>query len=133
MARLCLKSVARFAFAAGVVWGLYFLKAEGLFRLYPAAMVSLALGAFAVSLFRTPLVEVFARRMGEDLDGRGVAYCRRVTVVWTVFLSVHLAVTVATVFASRRIWAIYNGGIAYFLLSALFLGEWLYRRRLRHG
>ena len=133
MARPCLKSVARFAFAAGVVWVLYFLKAEGLFRLYPVAMVTIALGTFAISLFRTPLIEVFARKMGEDLDERGVAYCRRVTIVWTVFLSVHLAVTIATVFASRQIWAIYNGGIAYFLMSALFLGEWLYRRRFRHG
>ena len=133
MARPSLKSVARFAFAAGMVWGLYFLKVEGLFRLYPVAMVSLALGAFAISLFRTPLIEVFARKMGEDLDERGVAYCRRVTIVWTVFLSVHLAVTIATVFASRQIWAIYNGGIAYLLMSALFLGEWLYRRRFRHG
>ena len=124
-------TLLRIALTPIVVWALYLIRANIWFRLYPAVMVSVALAAFAVSLFRTPLVEVFARRMGESLDDRGVAYCRRVTVVWTVFLSAHLAVTLATVFASREVWALYNGFIAYVLMGALFLGEWLYRRRIR--
>lgn len=126
-------TLLRIALTPIVVWALYLIRANIWFRLYPAVMVSVALAAFAVSLFRTPLVEVFARRMGESLDDRGVAYCRRVTVVWTVFLSAHLAVTLATVFASREVWALYNGFIAYVLMGALFLGEWLYRRRIRRG
>lgn len=124
-------TLLRIALTPIVVWALYLIRANIWFRLYPAVMVSVALAAFVVSLFRTPLVEVFARRMGESLDDRGVAYCRRVTVVWTVFLSAHLAVTLATVFASREVWALYNGFIAYVLMGALFLGEWLYRRRIR--
>ena len=124
-------TLLRIALTPIVVWALYLIRANIWLRLYPAVMVSVALAAFAVSLFRTPLVEVFARRMGESLDDRGVAYCRRVTVVWTVFLSAHLAVTLATVFASREVWALYNGFIAYVLMGALFLGEWLYRRRIR--
>lgn len=126
-------TLLRIALTPIVVWALYLIRANIWFRLYPAVMVSVALAAFSVSLFRTPLVEVFARRMGESLDDRGVAYCRRVTVVWTVFLSAHLAVTLATVFASREVWALYNGFIAYVLMGALFLGEWLYRRRIRRG
>ena len=109
------------------------LRANVWFRLYPALMVSLALAMFAVSLRRTPLVEVIARKMGESLDDRGVAYCRRVTVVWAVFLSVHLLMTIATVFATHEIWAVYNGLVAYLLMGALFAGEWLYRRRFRRG
>ena len=66
-------------------------------------------------------------------DAQGVAYCRRVTVIWTVFLAVHLSVTVATVFATHEIWAVYNGLVAYLLMGALFAGEWLYRRRFRRG
>ncbi len=114
-----------------VVWALYFLKARVWFRLYPAVMVALALAVFAVSLFRTPLIEVFARKMGETLDARGVAYCRQVTRVWVAFLSVHLLVTVATVFLSREIWVFYNGFLAYVLMGSLLLGERLYRRRVR--
>lgn len=126
-------TILRIALTPFVVWALYVLKANVWFRLYPAIMVSLALAVFAVSLARTPLIEVFARRMGESLDEHGVAYCRRVTVVWTIFLAVHLAVTVATVFASHEVWAIYNGLIAYLLMGALFAGEWLYRKMVRHG
>ncbi len=114
-----------------VVWALYFLKARVWFRLYPAVMVALALAVFAVSLFRTPLIEVFARKMGETLDARGIAYCRQVTRVWVAFLSVHLLVTVATVFLSREIWVFYNGFLAYVLMGSLLLGERLYRRRVR--
>jgi len=123
----------RVALTPFVVIALYLLKANVWFRLYPAIMVSIALAAFAVSLFQTPLVERMARGMGEDLDARGIAYCRRVTQVWTVFLSANLVVTVATVFASREVWALYNGCIAYVLMGLLLVGEWLVRRRIRHG
>ena len=125
--------LARVALTPVIVWVLYLLKANVWFRLYPAVMVSLALAAFFVSLFRTPLVESIARRMGENLNERGVAYCRSVTKVWTAFLAVHLVVTVATVFASQKVWVLYNGCIAYVMMGSLFVGEWLVRRRIRRG
>ena len=125
--------ILRLTATIGVVWAVYLLRAGVWFRLYPAAMVAVALAFFALSLRRTPLVETFARRMGETLDERGVAYCRRVTVAWTVFLLVHFAVTLATVFASHEVWAIYNGFLAYVLIGAMFAGEWLVRRRVRRG
>lgn len=133
--RVRLSTVLRLTLAPLVVWGLYCLRANVWFRLYPAVIVVLALGAFAWTLLpgRMPLVECFARRMGEQLDARGVAYCRRVTEVWTAFLLVHLGVTIATVFLSREIWVFYNGFLAYVLMGALFVGEWLVRRRVRHG
>ena len=123
----------KFAIAPIVVWAMFWLKANVWFRLYPAIMGAIALGAFAFSLFRRPLVEKFAIMMGERLDDRGRRYCRRVTVAWTIFLSLHLVVTIATVFAPMRCWAIYNGGIAYALLALMFGGEWLIRRRIRNG
>ena len=126
-------TVMRVALTPVVVWAIYLLKGNVWFRLYPAVMVAIALAAFAVSLFRTPLVEVFARGLGETLDVRGVAYCRCVTQVWTGFLAVHLVVTVLTVFASDRIWALYNGFVAYVLMGCLFAGEWIVRRRVRRG
>lgn len=127
------KTILRLACGIFAVWTLYLLRANVWFRLYPAVMVAIALSAFAISLFRTPLVEIFARRAGERLDERGVAYCRQVTVVWTVFLSLHLCATVATVFASDKVWALYNGCIAYILMGMLFAGEWLYRKKVRRG
>jgi len=126
-------TILRLALTPLVVWAIFLLKANVWFRLYPAVMVAVAFLGFAVSLLRTPFVETFARRMGETLDAGGVAYCRKVTWVWTLFLAAHLAVTVATVWAPYDVWAWYNGCIAYVLMGALFAGEWLYRRRMRRG
>ncbi len=127
------RKALRLVGAVALVWILYLLKANVYFRLYPAVVVALALGLFAVSLFRTPLVERIARARGVTLDARGVAYCRKVTIAWVVFLSAHLAVTVATVFASREVWAVYNGFLSYLLIGAMFVGEYGIRRRVRRG
>ena len=128
-----MKLAIRIILGLVIVWLIYLAKANVCFRLYPAVMVSLFLGCFAVSLFRTPLVEVFARRMGEKLGEKGVEYCRKVTVAWVVFLSVHLAVTVWTVFLSREVWVLYNGCIAYVLMGLMFGVEFLFRKRVRNG
>jgi len=133
MRRSRAKTIMRIILAPLVVWVLYLVRANVWFRLYPAVMVAIVLTVFSLSLFKTPLVERFARGMGETLDARGVAYCRRVTQVWVGFLVVHLIVTVMTVFASERVWVAYNGVIAYVLLGALFAGEWIVRRKVRHG
>ena len=128
-----LNAIMRTALAAAVVWAIYLLKGNFWFRLYPALVVGAFLAAFGLSLLGTPLVERIARRMGEELDEGGVAYCRSATVAWTVFLSIHFAVTIATLFASREVWAAYNGFVAYLLIGAMFLGEYIVRRRARHG
>lgn len=132
MRRLPVRFLARLVMTLGVVWALYLLRANIWFKLYPAVMVTAVLTAFAVSLWRTPLVEVIARKMGEVLDARGVAYCRNVTRLWVIFLSAHLAVTLATVFAPPAVWVWYNGCVAYVLMGGLFVGEWLYRKKVRH-
>ena len=133
MRRAPVRFLLRLLLTLGAVWAIYLLRANVWFKLYPAVMVAGALTVFAVSLWRTPLVEVFARKMGESLDARGVAYCRNVTRLWVAFLAVHLVVTVATVFAADAVWAAYNGCIAYVLMGGLFAGEWLYRKKVRHG
>ena len=127
-----MRPAVRALLAAALVWALYFLRANVWFRLYPAVVVALAWLSFALSLVRgRPLAETFARRLGKRLDARGAAYCRKVTVAWTAFLSVHLLVTLSTVFwASREVWVLYNGGIAYALLAAMFVGERIVRRRI---
>ena len=127
-----MKFALRMFFGFAVIWLIFFTRFRAL-RWYPALMAAVFLAAFALSLFRTPLAEVFARRAGERLDETGVRYCRKVTIVWTVFLALHLAVTVGTVFLSREAWAIYNGAIAYVLLGLMFGGEYLVRRRIRRG
>ena len=115
--------VAKVALGIGLVWAIYLLRASrwaNLSRFYPVIISAGMWGAFALSL----------RRGAVPL---GVVYCRRVTWAWVLFLGAHLSVTVATLWASAEVWAIYNGGVAYALMGLMFAGEWLIRRRVRRG
>lgn len=111
-----------------LVWTLYLVRAGIWFRLYPVFVVALVWSMFVRSLFRTPLVEVFAGRLGATLDVPTKCYCRNVTRLWVAFLGVHFFVTLATLWAPLKVWAFYNGCLSYVLIGALLGGECLYRR-----
>lgn len=115
----------------GVIWGLYFLRDNIWLRAYPLVISCGVWFLFVRSLFKIPLVEVFARRMGEKLDVAGVQYCRRVTVAWVIFMTLHVAVTTATLFLSHHVWALYNGCLAYILIGGMFAVEFLIRKRVK--
>ncbi|MDF3888454.1 COG4648 family protein [Cupriavidus basilensis] len=108
-------------------------------KLYPVLVNSVMLGLFGWSLRYPPsLVERLARLREPGLPPAGVAYTRRVTQAWCVFFVCNGALSAVTaVFASDRVWALYNGGVAYALIGAMFAGEWLVRQRVmargRHG
>ena len=106
-------------------------------KLYPVLVNVALLLVFGLSLrFGTPVIERLARIQEPDLPAYAVAYTRRVTQAWCVFFLVNgaIALTTATL-ASERVWALYNGLVAYVLIGAMFAGEWLLRQRLkvRHG
>ncbi|WP_240755973.1 hypothetical protein [Pandoraea sp. XY-2] len=107
-------------------------NSELLLRCYPVA-VNLGMGlTFAMSL-RAPMsmVERIARLHQPDLPVDATPYLRNVTRVWIVFFIFNGAVALATaLWASREIWSLYNGGIAYVLIGLLFAAEWLWRRRM---
>ena len=101
-------------------------------KFYPV-LVNLGFFAlFAGSLFSAQsFVERLARLREPDLPPRAIAYTRRVTWVWSLFFVVNGGVAAYTaVAASDKTWALYNGFIAYLLIGALALGEWLVRRRV---
>ena len=106
-------------------------------KLYPVLVNAALLLVFGLSLrFGTPVIERLARIQEPDLPAYAVAYTRRVTQAWCVFFLVNGAIALATAtLASERVWALYNGLVAYVLIGAMFAGEWLLRQRLkvRHG
>lgn len=107
-------------------------NSELLLRLYPAGV---NLGFFMVffrSLYVPPtMIERFARVQTSVLSPEAVAYTRRVTQVWCGFFILNGALAVYTALAtSRKVWALYNGGIAYALMGLLFGAEWWTRRRM---
>jgi len=105
---------------------------ETLLRLYPAGISLALLALFGLSL-RTPpsLAERMARLSHADLPEAAVRYCRHVTEVWCGFFAVNAAISIwSALAASREVWAIYNGFIAYIAIGTLLGGEWLLRRHL---
>lgn len=101
-------------------------------KLYPVMVNLVMLAVFGWSLLgRQSLVERLARLREPDLPPAGVRYTRRVTQAWCLFFIVNGTLAALTAcFASDRVWALYNGGIAYVLIGAMFAGEWLLRRRV---
>ncbi|MFS8978035.1 hypothetical protein PO002_26595 [Cupriavidus necator] len=101
-------------------------------KLYPALVNVVLLAVFGWSLLRPPtVVERLARLREPDLPPTGVAYTRKVTAAWCLFFCCNGSIALATAwFASDRVWALYNGAIAYVLIGAMFAGEWLVRRQV---
>jgi uncharacterized membrane protein len=91
------------------------------------------LAVFSTSLrFGPPLVERLARLQEPDLPPFAVAYTRRVTQVWCGFFVLNGSLALLTaLYASDRVWMLYNGLLAYVMMGVLFAGEWLVRRRVK--
>jgi len=108
-------------------------------KLYPALVNAVLLAVFAASLrFPPTVIERIARLQDPQLPPRGVVYTRRVTQVWCGFFVVNGTLALLTaLYASDRVWALYNGLLAYGLMGLLFGAEWLVRQRVmaehRHG
>ncbi len=102
-------------------------------KLYPVLVNALLLLVFGLSLRHgTPVIERLARLTEPRLPPEGVAYTRRVTEAWCAFFALNgLAAAGTAWWCPTEVWALYNGFIAYLLISAMFGGEWLLRRRLQ--
>jgi uncharacterized membrane protein len=99
-------------------------------QLLPMAVSLFLLGSFAWSLFSgPPIVERFARLADPDLPDFCVPYCRKVTIAWCVFLAANALCAGWLAFAgSFEAWALYTGLVAYLLLGAGFVGEFVVRK-----
>jgi len=106
-------------------------------KFYPLLMNLIFLGVFATSLRYPPsIIERIARLRDPNLSPAGVAYTRRVTLVWCIFFVGNgTLAAITTLWGSDQVWFWYNGVIVYLLMGLLFAGEWLVRQRVmrRHG
>lgn len=107
----------------------FWLDSSGAVLYYPVLVNAALLVLFAASLVSPPsVIERIARLREPDLPQAGVAYTRRVTIVWTVFFALNGAMALYTaVFTTLETWALYNGFIAYVLIGAVFAVELLIR------
>jgi uncharacterized membrane protein len=102
-------------------------------KAYPVAISLAAALVFGGSLIAPPsLIERIARLREPDLSEEGQAYCRKVTLVWTVWLVLNALIAgVLGWTGPDSAWAIWTGIAAYAVMGLLFLGEIAIRRRVR--
>ena len=84
------------------------------------------------------VVERLARLQEPDLppDSGGLHAARHADVVRLLHPQWRHRAVITALWSSERVWALYNGLIAYVLMGTLFAGEWLVRQRVkarRHG
>lgn len=104
-------------------------------KLYPAVMNGAFLFTFASTLFMKPNICFrFAclsdRKLADSPMARNVErYCQKVTVLWCVFFILNGSAALLTVFlGDDKSWSVYNGGISYALMGAIFAGEYITRK-----
>ena len=108
-------------------------RADLSLKAYPICVNLGLLAVFGQSLWRPPtVIERLATLHEGPLDERGRRYTRGVTQVWCAFFVLNASLSMATaLFATERVWALYNGCVSYVLMGLLFAGDWLLRRHVR--
>jgi uncharacterized membrane protein len=103
---------------------------DAILRLSPLLIHISLFYIFMQSLNTTPLIEQFARLdFGDTLPAGIIAYCRKLTILWTIFFAANIAgCTWLAILGDDATWVLYNGLIVYLLIGALLLGEYLWRR-----
>jgi uncharacterized membrane protein len=122
-----------FVVAAVVVAGLATFDTPLAMKAYPAAVSLAAALVFGATLLRPPsLIERFAQFRNDDLTPAAKLYCRKVTIVWTVWLCANTIIAaILSLPGYDTAWALWTGVVAYFFMGALFAGEMMVRRRMR--
>lgn len=112
--------------------GIAFLNVTLAARSYPVLMSLAAASVFAATLFKpASLVERIAVARGHAWSEGLRAYCRKVTLLWTVWLILNAAVAaVLAVGNDDRAWALWTGLVSYLISGLLFGIEWLVRTPL---
>lgn len=115
---------------------IFMLNSESGLRFYPVLINLCMLFTFAYTLIYPPsMIERFSRLVTPELSPQGVAYTRKVTMVWCVFFTMNALFSAYTaLFFSLKAWSLYNGLIAYGLVGLMFVVEYpvrLYVKR-RH-
>lgn len=98
--------------------------------LYTPALINLGLLlSFGSTLFiGPPIIETFARKQRIELSDVEIKYCRKLTVIWSVFFIVNGGVSVViSLGRNMDSWIFYNGFLSYIMIGLLFSIEMTYR------
>lgn len=98
-------------------------------KFYPVAANLTVFMIFFTSLFtKETVIQKIARTIEGELDEFTKKYTRNLTYIWCIFCFCNLLISVATVFLSEKIWALYNGCISYIAIGSMFAVEYIVRK-----
>lgn len=124
IAALRLPAVAAGSALAGLVTG-----EPRMLLLLPSLSQLAFAGVFLGSLRGTPLVEHFARMQKPELRPEQVRYCRTVTWVWGIVLTVAAVAGLAlAAWAPLAVWTAFTAVGSYVLVGVVSTVEWLVRK-----
>ena len=96
---------------------------------YPVLVNAILFVLFAGSLReKDPLLLRIVRARGITISEYGPMYLTRLTAVWAGFFVINGIIALWTISQSIEIWTVYNGFIAYVLVAALVVCEFIFRR-----
>lgn len=115
-----------------------FLTNQAVFlKLYSVVISAIFLTVFGSTLFFPPtIIFRFATLADRSIEGSNFEdkvkdYCKKVTIVWCIFFIFNGSAAFYTaLFASDKVWSIYNGGISYVLTGSLFIIEYIIRKKV---
>ena len=124
---------APFVIAATVIVLLAALDTPLAVKAYPVAVSLAAASVFGATLLHPPsLIERFARLREVELPPAALSYCRKVTIVWTVWLSANTIIAaILALPGNDAAWALWTGLVAYLIMGALFASEIVVRHIIR--
>ena len=127
------KSKILFILGSSIVCA-HFLSRNAFFiYIYPVVTNLLFTSIFIISLNKTPIIEIFARKIHKKLDEKAIIYTRKATIAWSIFLTINTIASFITLFLSVNAWTLYNGLISYLLIGMMMLAEWCIRKKIQKG
>ena len=110
----------------------FFSKSPLVLKMYPALADVMYIVILGTSLYIPPplvcyFIEIFDKSIKEKIEPEKFdGYCRKASIVWIGFFVIDGIISVLTVFfVSDLAWGIYNGGITYFIMGLIFIGEFV--------
>ena len=82
---------------------------------------------FGSTFSEETVIQKMAKLMEPNIKPKALEYTRKLTYIWSIFMLANFFISLATVFMSEKVWAIYNGFLSYMLVGVFFIIEYMVR------
>lgn len=101
-------------------------------KFYPVAVNFCIFLIFFTSCFaKETVIQRGARLVEPEIKPKALEYTRNLTYVWSLVTFLNLLFSLATVYMSEKIWAVYNGLISYLFVGTVFVIEYIVRKNFK--